>query len=232
MKFTIPVGDVSPEKAKETLKKAMKLYKSESVENLFMPDSIRVHSGKYLNLLKMDPDTIDIEDIAHGISHQCRFGGHMQLFYSVAQHSVWCSYQAETVELAFEALMHDASEAYLVDIPTPVKRMIPDYYVIEEKLMRIICAKYEICYPMSPLIKKIDANALQFEWDNGVLSKCLEPIALPQPEAKQAFLNRFEELTHLLSVLKQTESELDTINRGILSKTFALGWNNHKLNQI
>lgn len=123
-------------------------------ENLFMPDSIRVFSGKYLNLMTMDLDTIDIEDIAHGISHQCRFAGHMQHFYSVAQHSIWCSYQASTIEEALEALMHDASEAYLVDIPTPIKKLLPSYYEIEEKLMRQICLKYQINYPMSPEIKK------------------------------------------------------------------------------
>ena len=164
-----------------------------------MPDSIRVYSGEYLNMFTMEEDTILIDDIAHGLSHQCRFGGHMKIFYSVAQHAVWCSYQAETDEEAFECLNHDDSEGYLVDIPTPVKKLIPEYYVIEDKLMRKICIKYNINYPMRPNVKKIDAIALQYEWDNGVLSDQLKSEAWDQPTAKQKFLDRFYELYNKLN---------------------------------
>jgi 5'-deoxynucleotidase YfbR-like HD superfamily hydrolase len=62
---------------------------------------------------------IHIEDITHALSQRCRYAGHTPGFYSVAQHLVLCSDQALKLcpDLALTALMHDASEAYLSDLP-------------------------------------------------------------------------------------------------------------------
>ncbi|QKX44275.1 hypothetical protein HPE42_20935 [Escherichia coli] len=79
---------------------------------------IQTLSGKKFDYLNSTTDDVEIEDIATALSHICRFSGHLPEFYSVAQHSVLCS-QIVPPEFAFEALMHDAAEAYCRDIPAP-----------------------------------------------------------------------------------------------------------------
>ncbi|MFG0247924.1 MAG: phosphohydrolase, partial [Phycisphaeraceae bacterium JB051] len=77
---------------------------------------IQTYTGKAFYPLREDPGIIDIRDIAHALSLQCRFNGHCSDFYSVAQHSVHVS---EVVPQAFAlwGLLHDAAEAYMSDLP-------------------------------------------------------------------------------------------------------------------
>jgi len=93
-----------------------------TIENLFTPNCIRTFTGKYVNVFEPTLEMICIEDIAHALSMQCRFGGHLPYFYSVAQHSINCSFLVDTPCLKLEVLMHDASEAYLLGIPSPIKK--------------------------------------------------------------------------------------------------------------
>lgn len=92
------------------------------------PGWIQTVTGGAFSLLDPRPEDVDIEDIAHALSNLCRFGGHTREFYSVAQHSVLVSialerFQPENRELQLLGLLHDASEAYLIDLPRPIKRM-------------------------------------------------------------------------------------------------------------
>ncbi|MFC4230551.1 hypothetical protein ACFOW1_01525 [Parasediminibacterium paludis] len=57
------------------------------LEDLYKPNCIRTYTGLYMNVFDPTPEMICIEDIAHALSHQCRFSGHTKQFYSVAQHS-------------------------------------------------------------------------------------------------------------------------------------------------
>jgi len=84
---------------------------------------IQTLSGKKFSYQFATADDIDIEDIANALSNICRFAGHLPEFYSVAQHSVLVS-QIVPPEFAFEALMHDAAEAYCQDIPAPLKALL------------------------------------------------------------------------------------------------------------
>jgi len=81
---------------------------------------IQTYKSNIFDLFEMNYESIDIEDIAHALSLTCRYGGHCNSFYSVAEHSVRMSEQVPEKD-AFWALMHDAAEAYLGDIPAPFK---------------------------------------------------------------------------------------------------------------
>jgi len=124
---------------------------------------IRTYTGKIFDVLNPDPDLICIEDIAHALSNLCRFGGHTRRFYSVAQHSFLCATHAPE-PLKLTALLHDASEAYLVDVPSPIKQFLPVYQEMEDRLMQIIAKKFGFEYPLAKRVVEIDKMMLKREW--------------------------------------------------------------------
>lgn len=152
---------------------------------------IKTYSGIWFNPIHPTPDMIIIEDIAHALSHQCRFGGHVPKFYSVAQHSYECSLR---VRDKLSALLHDASEAYLIDIPRPIKQKLTNYKEIEDNLMKIIASKFGFQYPLSPEVKEIDEIMLQLEWENFMIHTKSDLHILADP--KKVFLQRFKELSN------------------------------------
>lgn len=161
---------------------------------LYTPDCIRTYTGKFINVFEPTPDMIDIEDIAHSLSMQCRFGGHLKQFYSVAQHCLTASYYEKSLDM----LLHDASEAYLLDIPSPIKKRLPDYKKIEDNLMLCIADKFGFEYPLRKEVKEIDVAMLQFEWDCFVVKKYPYPGTIRTPRiAKKLFLKRFDYLNSL-----------------------------------
>ncbi|WP_226019966.1 HD family hydrolase [Serratia symbiotica] len=123
---------------------------------------IQTLSGKKFNYLNATVDDIEIEDIATALSHLCRFCGHLPEFYSVAQHSVLCS-QLVPPMFAFEALMHDAAEAYCQDIPAPLKALLPDYRQIEAFVDELIRFKFNLPITPSPDVKYADLKMLATE---------------------------------------------------------------------
>ncbi len=123
---------------------------------------IKTFSGKHFYYDRINKDDIDINDIAVSLSNICRFAGHLSHFYSVAQHAVLCS-QLVPQEFAFEALMHDATEAYCQDIPAPLKRLLPDYKQMEEKIDAVIREKYGLPPVMSTPVKYADLIMLATE---------------------------------------------------------------------
>ena len=135
-------------------------------ENLYST-SIRTYSGRYVDVFHPVPEMFCIDDIAWSLSNQCRFAGHTKIFYSVAEHCIDCYSRNRSLE----ALMHDASEAYLVDIPRPIKNQIHDYQKIEHNLNTVLSAVFGFKYPFSKSVKKADEIALKWEWENVVLRK-------------------------------------------------------------
>ena len=85
-----------------------------------MSSRIRTFTGKLVDPLNLQPADICIEDIAHHLSNEARFSGATRWHYSVAQHSIYVSFACEP-EHALHGLLHDAEEAYLKDIPSPLK---------------------------------------------------------------------------------------------------------------
>ena len=170
------------------------------MENLFTPDCIRTFSGQYVNVFDPKPETILIEDIAHALSFQCRFGGHLPQFYSVAQHSRLCSQLLYGTEHELSALMHDASEAYLLDIPSPIKKKLSNYAEIEDRLMKIISEKFRFKYPFHDLVHQADRKMLEIEWNEIMLGKKNEAYTIirsntTRKEDKEDFLNYFKQLS-------------------------------------
>ena len=152
-----------------------------------------------MNVFEPTMDMICIEDIAHALSYQCRFGGHLPKFYSVAQHSLNCSYLMDNKELKLAALLHDASEAYLLDIPRPIKQSLSNYKEIEDGLMKLIAEKFGFEYPLHSEVKKIDELMLQLEWDYLMLNKATwEFDTKDEWQTRNYFVKMFEYCGRLL----------------------------------
>src|SRR5215218_5038535 len=169
-------------------------------------------SGRRVNPFDPDPDDLDIGDIARALGNLCRFGGHSRVFYSVAQHSVIVSELVEQrggdVEDVFAALMHDATEAYLGDMPHPIKHrseLGAAFKQAEDHLEQVIRKRFRI-KPDVPDIKRVDRALLATErrafsgenwhWPelDGVEPLELEVIAWPPDAAARAFAARYAEL--------------------------------------
>jgi len=173
---------------------------------------ILTHSGKLFNFKAPNLHKYDIREIAHALSNLGRFTGHTSRFYSVAQHSVAVSYIVPE-RLALAALMHDASEAYLGDVASPLKALLPEYKYIEEQTECAIARAFAIrnLYPLHPDIKWADMVALRHERE-AYLAEAKDdldwPALIPIPAnaeatilatytpafAKEVFLRRYDAL--------------------------------------
>lgn len=181
-----------------------------------MSDScwIETCSGKKFYVINPTVEMVCIEDIAHALSNQCRWTGHVKRFYSVAEHSLWVSRLCKP-EDAMWGLLHDASEAYLCDLSRPVKHgsdIGPIYRQIEAKLMAVICEKFGLSVDMPKSVHEAD-NAMLFAekrqlmtaiaWDQESKDTC-HVLEVPEAKAeivgygpygaKHFFLQRFQRL--------------------------------------
>ena len=160
---------------------------------LFAGNCIRTYTGIYIDLLDPSPEDIRIEDIAHALAQVPRFAGHLKHPYSVAQHSIFCSRLAPP-ELKLQALLHDASEAYISDIPSPIKKHLTSYKIIERRLMDAIEERFNLGLWVAthPDIKRIDAKALNWEWD--LLAVKRYDLSAPPQQVERNFLKTFQTL--------------------------------------
>lgn len=175
-------------------------------------DWIQLISGRPFWPLDPHLSDIHIGDIAWALSMQCRYAGHVKRFYSVAEHSVLVSCTVPP-EHALWGLLHDATEAYLVDLPRPIKRCIPEYRVIEDRLAEHIAKRFDLCWPMPTEVKAADTAALHTEraallapsmkpWGIGQQASASERpgvatwvLGLSPEQAHLAFLDRFAALS-------------------------------------
>lgn len=106
----------------------------------------------------------DLNDIAHALSMVCRYGGHCSSFYSVAEHSVIVSALAEAGGRgALEGLLHDATEAYLGDVPAPFKQFLPDWREMDQGLEYALRDTFGLSREKDPWVKECDWVALFLE---------------------------------------------------------------------
>jgi 5'-deoxynucleotidase YfbR-like HD superfamily hydrolase len=178
--------------------------------------SIQVHSGVLFDPFDPDLELINIGDIAHALSHQCRFSGHTSHFYSVALHSILMSHYCDPQD-ALWGLLHDASEAYLVDLPSPLKRHpeMEAYREAERLVMEAVAVKFGLAGPMPESVHKADRMLCVAEarellcgteaWIDcqglqGFNTHSIEDVIrswrwVHTEAVKQAFLHRFHELS-------------------------------------
>lgn len=101
-------------------------------------------TGGYLNLEQPSPDSINLHDIAVGLTNVCRFSGQLPTHYSVAAHSLALAECFSDPAEKVYALLHDASEAYITDVPSPVKRLCPAYIAVEESVMDAVFEHFDL----------------------------------------------------------------------------------------
>jgi 5'-deoxynucleotidase YfbR-like HD superfamily hydrolase len=178
--------------------------------NDFKKAYIGTFTGKQFFLLEPRLEDIDITDIAHALSLQCRWTGHVKYHYSVAQHSYYCSFLGPDSE-AFDRLMHDAGEAYVGDLSRPLKHYTEAgvaYRKQEAIIQKVIAERFGYSFIEPPSVKLADNSMLyaekkqimnlsfeeaenwaRYDENNGIVIEQWVP-----GQAEQMFLKRFEEL--------------------------------------
>lgn len=185
---------------------------------------IQTYSGRRFNPLNPIPETIVIQDIAHALSMICRYNGHCNYFYSVAQHSVLVSYFCDEVD-ALWGLLHDASEGLgACDIPAPLKHA-PEfrfYKEIENKIQQAVCTRFNLPIQEPPGVKRADKLLLATEaqsvlnrrkdWKLPVDPAPFMVSKLNPEEAKILFMNRFFDLINRPDIKAKYSSHLDKLS--------------------
>lgn len=164
--------------------------------------------GRQVYPFSLRPDEVHVEEVAYSLSMLCRFNGHTRSFYSVAQHSVIVAENLPP-DLQFLGLMHDGTEAYCGDLIRPIKRAIPGFARLEDRIWLAIAGRFALPEAIPPAVKLADTRALQTErrdllaphpwpWmtdqiEDGTVLPFPEKIVPWPPEvARRAFLDRFQ----------------------------------------
>lgn len=122
-------------------------------------DWMQTYTGRRFYPGDPKPDDIVPEDIAHALSLLCRYAGHIDRFFSVGQHCLLMSH-AVSPKNALAALLHDATEAYVVDVPRPLKLMLPDYQRIEQRVWEAICERFDLDLELPREVEDADRRIL------------------------------------------------------------------------
>jgi hypothetical protein len=165
---------------------------------------IRTFTGKVFDVLNASVDDICIEDIAHSLAYTSRFGGHLNQFFSIAQHSLIVEEQCVEEEKLW-GLLHDATEAYLSDVVTPLKKsdLFKDYRIAEKKLEKVIFKKFGLVGDLPKSVDLIDKSSFYIEianfynhWPEDKMDLLPNyPVkAMTPAEAEATYLKRFYEL--------------------------------------
>lgn len=150
-----------------------------------MADYITTYGGTHFVPTEPEIDKIHIEDVAHALSLICRGNGHLKTFFSVGQHCIYCAKEAAlrgySDRIVLMCLIHDASEAYMSDVPRPFKQYLKEYNEFEDKLLDMIYSKYlgsKLSKEEEKILKTVDDDLLYY--DLTILLN--EPVEGPAPE--------------------------------------------------
>ncbi|MFN4169980.1 MAG: hypothetical protein ACK4HD_16845 [Pannonibacter phragmitetus] len=167
-------------------------------------DWMQTYTGRQFWPLDPRPEDVDIRDIARSHAMMCRYAGHVGKFYSVAEHC--CHIFDAAADLGPEgrlwALLHDAAEAYVVDVPRPVKPYLTNYRGLEDGVMAAIAAHFGLPMEMPAAIKELDRRILaderahvacvtEHEWSDCGPALGIEILGWQPIEAERQFLSRF-----------------------------------------
>lgn len=178
---------------------------------------------RFFDFTKPEEFQYDIEEIAHALSNLCRYTGHVNSFYSVAEHSFLVSHLVPE-KYALEGLLHDASEAFCGDVAKPLKEMLPEYKTIEDRVQEAVATYFNLQYPFPEEVHKADAQMYWTErksiaasdvvdtlWNKGTGAvRRVEPFGWTPEEAKGMFLVRYKELTDDRYSLVRAEREKES----------------------
>jgi hypothetical protein len=146
-------------------------------------------TGKKFTFQKPTPEIICIRDIAHALALLTRYNGHTIKFYSVAEHCVlltrYMRKKGYPTRMLMTCLLHDAAEAYIGDMPRPVKVRLPSFKRVENVIAKVISEKYHLYWPEPKALKSVDRRALTDERaqamppsNNHWMADDLEPIGI------------------------------------------------------
>ncbi|MFC4405677.1 hypothetical protein [Haloarchaeobius iranensis] len=132
--------------------------------------AISTQSGRTVRPFDPDPEAVDLADLAHGTANVCRAAGQSRFFYSVALHSLYVSRElgraGEDERTQLYGLLHDASEAYVADVPGPLKKHLPNYKRAEKHVQDAIWAAFELEPPTDEAwaaVKRADGRLQRYE---------------------------------------------------------------------
>ena len=149
-----------------------------------LADCITTYTGIHMNPLDPKPEDFRIEDIAHALPMICRGNGHVKTFFSVGQHCINCSREAQAEGLSdrmtLACLLHDASECYMSDVPRPFKRNLPSYREAEDRLLSVVFIRFlgsDLSADEYKVMKRIDNTMLWYD-----MHELLNEEIGPRPE--------------------------------------------------
>lgn len=171
---------------------------------------MQTNQGVQFYPYRCTPEMINIFDVAWALSNQPRYNGHLDKFYSVAEHSVYTSYLVEPHN-ALCALLHDATEAYIGDMPSPVKKGIPQFNDLEDYIWKnAIAPRFGLPHELPEDVKQADFDMLTWEYHELVKDHGYKWIC---SGSQKPFL---EDFVHVKRLLDKTFDPLDSQNAVVL----------------
>lgn len=174
-------------------------------------DPIGTYTGGDFYPLDPDPGAVNLSDIANGLANTCRYAGQCQFYYSVATHSLYVSEELaeQGGKLQLYGLLHDAAEAYVSDVPRPVKRELEKFERIETDVLDAVWTGLDIPAPTDQQWEMVmEADDRLFRYEADTLLAEFEPSTVPDlsyelspcspATVRKQFLDRARELRQQL----------------------------------
>lgn len=172
-------------------------------------------TGKHFDFMNPDPSMVDIADIAYALAYTNRWGGHAAPAISVGQHSILVSDRLLKLKappmIQMQGLLHDAAEAYLGDIPTPIKAKLPEYRAMEILVEAAIFDAFQVNYPLDKQVHLVDVEVRNWEYRDRMKMGTALPLPVGNPpiipvmhpdDVFEDFLVRYYDLAEALNILQ------------------------------